>query len=125
MIRVENGRVVISLSNNDFQGSGWALMYLHIAKAGRVNAGTMVNVGDRIGHPSCEGGESEASHVHFARLYNGQWIGVDALPMILSGWKITPREQEYDGIITRGAETREACNCRDDSKNGIVADGGK
>lgn len=125
VIRVENGRVVISLSNNDFQGSGWALMYLHIAKAGRVNAGTMVNVGDRIGHPSCEGGESEASHVHFARLYNGQWIGVDALPMILSGWKITPREQEYDGIITRGAETREACNCRDDSKNGIVADGGK
>jgi hypothetical protein len=87
--------------------------------------GAQVNPGDQIGHPSCEGGESGASHLHFARLYNGQWIGTEILPMILSGWTIFPAERAYDGTMTRGAETREACDCRDDLKNAIVADGGK
>ncbi len=124
VIRTEHGRVMVSLSNSDFQGSGWALLYMHIATAGRVSAGTTLNVGDRIGHPSCEGGDAEASHVHFARLYNGQWIGAEALPMVLSGWTIETRDQAYEGTMKRGAETREACNCREDPKNGIVADAG-
>jgi len=122
VIRVERGRVMLSLSNQDFQGVGWAVLYLHIGTNGRVNPGTMVNTGDRIGHPSCEGGESEATHVHLARLYNGQWIGVDAMPFVLSGWNAVIGVQEYEGTIKRGNETREACNCRDDPKNGIVAD---
>ncbi|MBI5304674.1 MAG: LysM peptidoglycan-binding domain-containing protein [Chloroflexi bacterium] len=125
VVRVEKGRVMISLSNNDFQGVGWTLLYLHIATNGRVTAGATVNAGDRIGHPSCEGGDSEASHVHMARLYNGQWIGVDAMPFVLSGWKAIAGAQEYEGTMTRGNETREACNCRDDPKNGIIADGNK
>jgi len=125
VIRVEHGRVVVSLSNSDFQGVGWTLMYLHIASNGRVNAGAQVNAGDRIGHPSCEGGIAEATHTHFARLYNGQWMGVETMPMILSGWTITASEYEYDGGMTRGAENREACNCRDIPKNGIIADAGR
>ncbi len=62
--------------------------------------------------------------MHFARLYNGQWIGAEALPMVLSGWSITALDQAYEGTMSRGAETREACNCRDEAKNGIVADAG-
>jgi murein DD-endopeptidase MepM/ murein hydrolase activator NlpD len=125
ILRVEHGRVMLSLDNNDFQGKGWTLLYLHMATTGRVSPGATVNAGDRIGHPSCEGGDSEASHVHLARLYNGQWIGIDAMPLILSGWKVSAREQDYEGTIARGNEMREACNCRDDPRNGIVADGGK
>ncbi len=124
ILRAEHGRVMVSLSNSNFQGSGWALLYLHMATAGRVSAGTQVNTGDRIGHPSCEGGDAEASHVHFARLYNGQWIGIESMPMVLSGWTITALDQQYEGKMTRGEESREACNCRDDAKNGIVADAG-
>lgn len=124
VLRAENGRVMVSLSNIDFQGSGWTLMYLHMATAGRVSAGTQVNIGDRIGHPSCEGGDAEASHVHFARLYNGQWIGAETMPMVLSGWTINALDQAYEGTMSRGTESRQACNCRDDAKNGIVADGG-
>jgi len=97
-------------------------MYLHIAPSGRVNVGTVLNAGDRIGHPSCEGGVADATHVHFARLYNGQWMDAQQMPMILSGWTITALDQEYEGKMSRGAEMREACNCRDDAKNGIVAD---
>lgn len=122
VIRAEHGRVVVSLSNDDFPGKGWALMYLHVAPAGRVSVGTQVNAGDRIGHPSCEGGIAEATHIHFARLYNGQWMDAQQLPFVLSGWTILPADQEYEGKMTRGAEMREACNCRDDASNGIVAD---
>ena len=125
ILRVEHGRVMLALDNTDFQGKGWALLYLHMATAGRVGAGAMVNAGDRIGHPSCEGGDSEASHVHFARLYNGQWMGIDGMPLILSGWQVAARDQDYEGTIARQNEIREACNCRDDPRNGIVADGGK
>lgn len=123
VLRAERGRVIVSLNNGDFQGNGWTLLYLHMASAGRVNVGARVNTGDRIGHPSCEGGNADASHLHFARLYNGQWMGAESLPLVLSGWTITPLDQDYEGKMTRGAETREACNCRDDAKNGIVADG--
>jgi murein DD-endopeptidase MepM/ murein hydrolase activator NlpD len=124
VVRVERGRVMINVSGNNFQGDGWTLMYLHVASAGRVAAGARVNAGDRIGHPSCEGGTSESSHIHFARLYNGQWISPETVPLILSDWRITSLEQEYDGMMSRGAETREACNCRDDLKNAIIADAG-
>jgi LysM repeat protein len=119
--RVERGRVMLSLSNGDFQGKGWTLLYLHVAPAGRVTAGMQLNAGDHIGHPSCEGGEADVSHLHFARLFNGQWMGAETVPLILSGWTIAPADQAYDGTMARGAETREACNCRDDPKNGIVA----
>lgn len=125
VLRAEHGRVIISLDGGDFQGKGWALLYLHIAPAGRVAVGMQINAGDRIGHPSCEGGEADASHLHLARLYNGQWIGAETLPFVLSGWRIVPAEQAYDGWMLRGTESREACNCRDDPKNGIVADSGK
>lgn len=125
VIRAERGRVMLSLSGNDFQGQGWVLLYLHIATSGRAAVGSLVNVGDRIGHPSCEGGEADASHLHFARLYNGQWIGAEMLPFVLSGWTILPAEQAYDGGMTRGAELREACNCRDEARNAIIADAGK
>lgn len=124
VIRAERGRVMVSLSNNNFQGSGWTLLYMHIANIGRVNVGVQLNAGDRIGRPSCEGGNADASHVHFARLYNGQWIATDTAPFVLSGWTVTPLEQEYAGKLSRGSESREACNCRDDAKNGIVADAG-
>lgn len=125
VIRSEHARVIQTLSNNNFQGSGWALMYMHIANVGRVKEGVQLNTGDRVGHASCEGGNADASHTHFARLYNGVWISANDIPFVLSGWKITNGDQEYDGKMTRGNETREACNCKDESKNTVVADSGK
>lgn len=125
VIRAEHGRVMLSLSHNDFQGQGWTLLYLHLAMTNRVAVGATVQTGERIGHPSCEGGEADASHLHFARLYNGQWIGAEMVPLVLSGWTILPARQAYDGTMTRGTELREAYNGRDDARNAIIADAGK
>ncbi len=125
VIRSEHARVMQSLSNSSFQGSGWVLMYMHIANVGRVKEGTQLVTSDRIGHPSCEGGNADASHTHFARLYNGVWISINDIPFVLSGWKVIAGDREYDGKMTRGNETREACNCKDESKNTVVADAGK
>lgn len=122
ILRSEHGRVIQSLGNDNFQGKGWVVLYMHMASAGRVKEGAQLNMGERIGHPSCEGGNADSSHLHIARLYNGVWIAPDKIPYVLSGWKIVGGDQEYDGKMSRGNETREACNCRDDSKDGVIAD---
>mgnify|MGYP001817902260 FL=1 len=83
---------------------------------------TRVDVGDPIGHPSCEGGFSESTHLHFARKYNGEWIAADGpLPLILSGWQVFSSGAEYEGTAVRGSVQRTACECRDATINGLSA----
>ncbi len=72
----------------------------------RIPAGTWVERGDLLGHPSCEGGFSTGTHLHFARKYNGEWIMADGpLPFVLSGWTVHAGEKAYDGTLTRGERT--------------------
>jgi LasA protease len=127
VLQAEKGRVMINLSGSGFQGSGWTLMYMHMASEDRVEIGTVLKVGDHVGHPSCEGGAAETSHLHFARLYNGQWIpaGAGPLPLVLSGWVFEGATQEYDGTMARGGQTYEANDAQVPDKNGVVADAGK
>jgi LasA protease len=88
-----------------------------------VPVGTQVQRGDPIGHPACEGGFTESSHLHFARKFNGEWIAADGpLPMVLSGWQFHSSGQVYEGTATRGGEERTAWECRDAEFCGIVAD---
>ncbi len=121
----ENGRVVQDLDGDGFQGTGWALLYMHTGTEERVEVGKKLNTNDHIGHPSCEGGESQTSHLHFARLYNGQWIAADdkKIPLVLSGWTFDGDSQEYDGTMTRDGKTRTAENQRLEEVNGIIPDG--
>ena len=73
----------------------------------------MLQTGDRIGHPSCEGGVSQGTHTHFARKYNGEWIAADGpIPFVLDGWVSQGLGSEYDGTLNRGGESLEACDCR-------------
>jgi LasA protease len=127
VVQAEHGRVIISLSGSGFPGDGWSLLYMHMASQDRVEIGTAVKTGDHIGHPSCEGGAAETSHLHFARLYNGQWIPAadQRIPLVLSGWVFTGTTQEYDGTMVRGADTFEAADAQVPEQNGVVADGGK
>ncbi|HYN89146.1 MAG TPA: LysM peptidoglycan-binding domain-containing protein [Ardenticatenaceae bacterium] len=100
--RSENGEVVLDLDGDGFIGTGWTVLYMHIASEGRVARGTRVRVGDRIGHPSCEGGFSDATHLHLARRYNGQWMQADAAPVFdLDGWQAVAWERSYDGELVR------------------------
>lgn len=110
------GAVVIDLDGDGFAGTGWALHFLHVAGRERVAVGTTVRAGDRIGHPSCEGGVSNGTHVHFARTFNGRWIAADGqTPFNLSGWVSAGLGSEYDGVLQRSGVIKTACACREDS----------
>jgi murein DD-endopeptidase MepM/ murein hydrolase activator NlpD len=106
VVRAENGVVIINLDYIDNEHSGWVLLYLHIATEGRqVNAGDEVRTGDRIGHPSCEGGISTGTHVHIARKYNGEWMTADGpIPFVLSGWTVRKGAVPYKGSLTKPGE---------------------
>jgi LasA protease len=116
----EHGRVAVNLGGNPFQGVGWTILYMHMADEGRVARGARVRSGDPIGHPSCAGGLATGSHLHFTRLYNGQWIDADgSLPLDLSGWLFRDLPDEYDGTAERGPDVREAAIDHAPSLNGI------
>jgi LasA protease len=122
LIHSQNGEVKIDLDGDGHEQTGWVLFYLHIAEKDRVAVGTRVDQGDPIGHPSCEGGISEATHIHFARKYNGEWIAADGpLPFVLSGWQAHSGGKPYDGTLTRDNQVRTACECWDRAYNGVKA----
>jgi hypothetical protein len=106
VVRAENGVVVINLDFNDNEHSGWVLLYLHIATEGRlVEAGDVVETGDSLGHPSCEGGIATGTHVHIARKYNGEWMTADGpIPFVLSGWTTHNGAAAYKGSLTKPGE---------------------
>ena len=126
VLRSDNGEVVLDLDGDGFEQSGWVLLYMHVYAEGRVDVGTYLQRGQHIGHPSCEGGVADATHVHFARRYNGEWIpaGSGPLPMVLSGWTAHEATMPYDGTLIRGDEVRTACECWEDDVNGLVSDNG-
>jgi LasA protease len=124
VLRSEYGEVIVDLDDDGYEQSGWVLLYMHVYYEGRVAVGTYLERGQRIGHPSCEGGESTASHLHIARRYNGEWIpaGSGPVPMVLSGWTAHEDLMPYDGTLTKGDEVRTAKECWVDDINGLVSD---
>jgi hypothetical protein len=109
------------LDGDGDERTGWTIFYMHMGADGRVAVGTRVKVGDPIGHPSCEGGMSSATHLHIARKYNGEWIpAAGPVPMVLDGWRVTGEATEYDGGLVKDDQVKVACECREDVKNGIV-----
>jgi LasA protease len=105
IVRSDNGVVVIDMDDDGYEQTGWTLLYLHIAEKDRIELGAWVEQGDRIGHPSCEGGRSTGTHVHMARRYNGEWVpAVGPLPFTLSGWQARAGLTAYKGWLIRGSE---------------------
>lgn len=112
--RSGHGAVVVDLDGDGYAGTGWAILYMHLETRDRAAAGTEVQTGDRLGHPSCEGGFSNGTHLHIARSYNGRWISADGdQPFVMSEWVSAGAGAEYDGYLSRGSERREACVCRE------------
>lgn len=112
VVRSEFGAVVQDISIQGEQRSdgdehtGWAILYLHIEPNERVPAGTYLYAGDRIGHPSCEGGRANGTHVHIARMYNGEWIAAGGpLPFQLGGWIAHSGSKPYEGTLTKEGKT--------------------
>ncbi len=113
VVRSENGVVVLDLDQDGNEQTGWTILYLHISSGGRVKLGARLKSGDRIGHPSCEGGVSNGTHVHIARRYNGEWIPADGpLPFNMDGWISEGAGVEYYGYLRRNGEVLEAWDRR-------------
>jgi LasA protease len=109
ILRASNGAVVQDLDGDRLEETGWTLLYMHIESRDRVTPGTFLKKGERIGHPSCEGGVSYATHTHLARRYNGMWIAADgSIPFDLDGYISSGTGTEYDGFLTRGSLQVEA-----------------
>jgi hypothetical protein len=103
--RAGDNAVVLDLDGDGRESTGWVLLYYHVAEAGRIAPGTRVAAGDRLGHPSCEGGRSTGKHVHVARRYNGEWLAADGpVPFVLSGWRAVADERNFYGSLVRGIE---------------------
>jgi len=112
--RSGSGYVVLDLDSDGNEHTGWTLVYLHIDDFERIEQGKTVNTGDKLGHPSCQGGFSNGTHLHFSRRYNGEWIpvqceecapGVTVPPMILGEWTVQGfPNQEYQGFMTRAGD---------------------
>ncbi len=111
VVRADEGRVIQDLDGDGNEGTGWNVLYMHIEGDDRVKAGTYLKAGDRIGHPSCEGGYSTGTHFHLARRYNGEWISADrqpeygGVPFNLEGWVSSGYGYEYDGYLERDGES--------------------
>lgn len=107
VVRADDGAVVINMDYNENEHTGWVMLYLHIATEGRVvNVGDEVFTGDRLGHPSCEGGISTGTHVHMARKYNGEWMTADGpIPFVMSGWTVHNGAAVYKGSLSKPGES--------------------
>ena len=118
--RSNNGEVVESLDPGGDERAGWSILYMHMRSDGRAKVGDKVAIGDRIGHPSCEGGVVNGSHVHLVRKYNGEWQNaVGATPFVIDGWVASEGAVEYDGLLTKGPQKRTPCECKELATNGI------
>ena len=115
VVRSADGSLLIDMDGDGYEQTGWVLFYLHMDRLDRVEVGTAVKAGDRVGHPSCEGGVSNGTHLHFARKYNGEWIPADgSVPFVLDGWISAGLASQYDGTMTNGERTIEAYDGRAD-----------
>jgi LasA protease len=103
VVRSALGYVVLDLDGDGYEQTGWDVLYLHIATKDRAPLGVFLIAGDRVGHPSCEGGEATGTHMHFARKYNGEWVAAAGpLPFVLSGWTAHGGAAPYIGSLTKG-----------------------
>lgn len=115
ILRAQDGAVMQDLDGDGLEQTGWVILYMHIESRDRVEPGTFLKAGEKIGHPSCEGGVSTGTHVHLARRYNGEWISADQqIPFNLDGWISSGTGNEYDGYLHRNTVSIEAYAGRSD-----------
>ena len=103
VVRSARGVVALDLDGDGDEGTGWVLVYMHIAEQDRAPLGRWVAADEPIGHPSCEGGQSSGTHVHLARKFNGEWLGAgEPFPLVLSGWRAYAGLARYEGFLQKG-----------------------
>ena len=102
VVRARDNVVALDLDRDGEEGSGWVIVYFHIAKLDMIPEGLDLAIDQRIGHPSCEGGTASGTHVHVARKFNGEWIPAEGpAPFEMSGWRAVAGERIYQGQLIK------------------------
>ena len=102
IIRTGTGMAILDMDDDGDEHTGWVLLLLHLKTESIPPAGTRVETGDVLGHPSCDGGTSSGTHVHIARKYNGEWIEAGGvIPLNLDNWIAEDGEEKYEGKMRR------------------------
>ncbi len=106
VVRVGDGVVIEDLDGDGNELTGWVIMYLHIESRDKVTLGTYLQTDDKIGHPSCEGGEAVGTHVHIARKFNGEWmLAGGPVPFVMSGYTAANGDAPYEGSLSNDVKT--------------------
>jgi len=102
LTRSAHNVTVIDLDGDGFEGTGWSILYLHLADKEMISEGQWIEVDQPLGHPSCERGQNTGTHVHISRKYAGEWLPVEgSVPFMLSGWQVFAGEQNYQGGLRK------------------------
>jgi LasA protease len=118
VVRSEPGTVVLDLDGDGDEHTGWVIFYFHVGTEGRAPIGAVLQTGDPIGHPSCEGGRTTGTHVHIARKYNGEWISAAGpLAFNLEGWEAFNGNIPYKGGLMKNSRTIHANESSDSASH--------
>ena len=102
IVRTNTGQAMLDLDDDGDERTGWVLLFLHLKTESIPPVGTHVEMGDVLGHPSCDGGTSSGTHVHIARKYNGEWIEAGGvIPLNMDSWITEAGEVKYEGRMRR------------------------
>jgi murein DD-endopeptidase MepM/ murein hydrolase activator NlpD len=86
--------------------TGWLTVYGHIAN--RIGDNQTVQMGQRLGNPSCFGGTATGVHLHFGIKFQNVWQPIDGT--VISGWTIQNGSVAYHGYMSKtGMTQRESC----------------
>jgi LasA protease len=114
IVRTDTGVAILDLDGDNDERTGWNLLFLHLLTKSIPPVGTKLHAGDRIGHPSCDGGTSTGTHFHIARKFNGEWIPAGGvIPFNLDDWIAKNGAEPYLGFLKRYSSTIRACECAD------------
>ena len=102
IVRTGTGLAIFDMDDDMDERTGWVLMFLHLKTESIPPVGTHLEMGEMLGHPSCDGGTSSGTHVHFARKYNGEWIEAGGvIPLNMDDWITEAGAVKYEGLMRR------------------------
>ena len=116
--RLDEGVVVLDLDEDADEATGWTILYLHVDHSDMLREGQLVEAGNILGYASCLGGVTNATHLHIARRYNGEWLpadcnrcpsGLTVPPFVMSDWKVVGLDSQlYQGFMVHQLDNRSA-----------------